>query len=63
MSIGRPKHDVWQKGFKLVKENHKYQAYCYVCNKTLQNTAKARLQAHRLVCILFYIIKYKCGRK
>ncbi|XP_055904156.1 uncharacterized protein LOC129939971 isoform X2 [Eupeodes corollae] len=37
-------------GFTITKTNKKYVAHCKVCNRTLGNTAYARLKGHRNIC-------------
>lgn len=43
---GRPKHDSWF-GYEQVKENGKTVAKCLNCLVLLNNTAAARMDAHR----------------
>lgn len=48
---GRPTHDFWAKyDFEQIKVNGKNACFCNYCEKTLKNTAKQRLLAHRNVC-------------
>ncbi|XP_055856908.1 uncharacterized protein LOC129919848 isoform X2 [Episyrphus balteatus] len=37
-------------GFTITKQNKKYVAHCRICNRTLGNTAYARLKGHRNIC-------------
>lgn len=45
-SGGRPMHDHWE-GFAKVYVKGKVAAKCHLCSKTLLNSCKTRLIAHR----------------
>lgn len=45
-SGGRPMHDAWD-GYKKVIEEGKAIALCLKCGKSIRNTGKPRLEAHR----------------
>ena len=49
---GRPRHEIWKQDFLLQKDKvtKKPTAYCNICQKTLMNTAAARLASHRKKC-------------
>lgn len=45
---GRPCHDYWEQAyFQRQYQDNKVVAFCSICEKTLSNTARARLQRHR----------------
>lgn len=52
---GRPMHENWH-GYKKVYVNGKVAANCLNCLKTFSNTAKSRLQTHRLVVPSFIML-------
>ncbi|CAL1672045.1 unnamed protein product [Lasius platythorax] len=48
---GRPTHNFWENDdFERRSVGGKMVAYCMVCEKTLTNSSKSRLQTHRATC-------------
>lgn len=57
---GRPQTiDYSTLNFKMIKERNKNVAYCFICQKNLQNTALNRLKAHRYNVIMSHTKPYQ----